>query len=92
MRAIKINKDRNVEEIDIPVEEWRTPDISWSAVPFDQTHDIYYNDEGGFEAGAAYADIGPIRRVILPAYILGSDGERDAPATLPIDLAESVVI
>lgn len=86
MKAYRINKDLTVDEIDVPVESWKTRDIVWAMLGFDEINDIWYNDEGLFDPGVITASIGRHPRVPLPAYILGSDGEDYAEPTIPVDL------
>ena len=86
MKAYRINQNLTVDEIDMPVENWRTSDINWAILGFDDINDIYYDDEGLFLPGVITASIGPHPRVPLPAYVVGSDGEDIAPPTIPIDL------
>ncbi|MFZ3481763.1 hypothetical protein [Sphingomonas sp. 3-13AW] len=86
MKAYRINRDLTVDEIDAPIESWKTPDIVWAMLGFDTVNDIWYDDEALFDPGAITASIGRHPRVPLPAYIVGSDGEDFAPPTIPIDL------
>ncbi|MCD2323040.1 hypothetical protein LQ953_03305 [Sphingomonas sp. IC-56] len=47
----------------------------WSCLDYDDGHDVWCNDWGLVEPDLVLAWVGRARRVPLPAYIRGADGE-----------------
>jgi hypothetical protein len=89
MRAIRINPDRTVEEIDEDAFDWMGDEVEWDCVTLPDGHDIWVRDDGLFEAECVAMVAG--RALPLPAFIAGSDGERTTAATMTVDEARALL-
>lgn len=84
MRTIVINIDRRVEEHDLNLDEV-LDGRKIVMLPFDASHDIVHEEDAMFSPGLVIASVGKHARVPLPAYIVGTNGEDEAPATVTIE-------
>ncbi len=84
MRVLKIEKDLTAVEIDLDEEDLMDDERIWDTTDLDSSHDIWFDDEGMSDPGVVYATIGD-KRVPLPAYIIGNEGEKSVDATIGLD-------
>lgn len=85
MIAYRIDTDFSISRVDEADAEMNARGWDWSCVDYDDTHDIWSNDWGLVEPDPTLAWIGRARRVTLPAYIRGADGEDSCEPTIAID-------
>lgn len=85
MRALRINKDRTVDEVQRTNSEWVGAEESWEIVPLDGTHDIYVDDSALLGMDAVVVGIGGKDNIPLPAYVTGVEGESTVAATMTVD-------
>lgn len=84
VRAIKIDLDGAASVVRIAPRncfDGRPIDM----VSFDDANDIVVDDEGLFNPLLVTATIGNLRRLPLPAYVVGADGEETVDTTLEVD-------
>lgn len=83
VRAIKIDLDGEVSIVHIsPRGLFDGNPIDM--VTFDDANDIVVDDEGLFNPFLVSATIGSLRRLPLPAYVVGADGEDTVDTTLDV--------
>lgn len=85
MAAYLINKDFSISRIEGTTMEVLHKHWSWDYAAYDNDNDVWFNDEGLFDAGAILAWIGPNRRIPLPAYLMGTYGEASGDPKIDID-------
>jgi len=90
MIAYRIDKDLTISKVEGSLREILTKDIVWACLPYDKDNDIWYDDFGLLRKGVVLARIGYHRRVPLPVYILGADGERCCDPLVSIEDVEFV--
>jgi hypothetical protein len=84
VRAIKIDVDGEASIVQI------SPRNCFDGSPidmvtFDDANDIVVDDEGLFQLFLVTATIGNLRRLPLPAYIVGADGEEAVDTKLDVE-------
>lgn len=84
MRALRVNRDMTIDEIDTDPEEWMA-DHDWDAERIDPMHDAWVLDDALFAPGLVVATIGDKPNMPLPAYITGHSGESMAAATITVE-------
>lgn len=65
-------------------------DTAWDCVKLDAAHDLWVDDEALLKRWPVFATIGT-KRVPLPVYLLGADGERSTSATFSPREVENLV-
>lgn len=90
MKALRIDQT-GVTEVEGEEGDILSPQTVWGAHPLGDAHDVWYDDEGLFAPELIVADIGPLQRVPLPAYVFGVDGERSTDPAMSADELSSMV-
>lgn len=85
MIAYRIDTDFRISRVADADAAMKAHGWDWSCLDYDDTHDVWSNDWGLVEPDPTLAWIGRARRVTLPAYILGADGEDSCMPTIAID-------
>ncbi|MBB3349276.1 hypothetical protein [Sphingomonas sp. BK069] len=85
MVAYRIDKDLTISRVDDHRAEMKACGWAWDCLDYDDTNDVWCNDWGLTEPDLVFAWIGRARRVPLPAYILGVDGEDSCDPHLAIE-------
>lgn len=80
-----------VTEIEIPDDFIEKSGLCWDCFPLDSAHDVWVDDEGLFAPKPELARIGSNGVVPLPAYVLGSVGDRTVSASMSIEDVEARV-
>lgn len=75
MYAYRIDEHFGITRADDAAAEMKARAWDWDCLDYDDRNDVWCNDWGLIEAEPVLAWIGRARRVPLPAYILGADGE-----------------
>lgn len=75
MYAYRIDEGFGITRVDDAAAEMKARAWDWDRLDYDGCDDVWCNDWGLIEAEPVLAWIGQARRVPLPAYILGGDGE-----------------
>jgi hypothetical protein len=75
MVAYRIDADFNISWVEDEIAEMDARGWDWDCLDYSDHDDVWCNDRGLFEADPVLAWIGPARRIPLPAYIRGADGE-----------------
>lgn len=75
MVAYRIDEDFKITRVEDVAAEMKARAWDWDRQGYDDRNDVWCNDWGLIEAGPVLAWIGQARRVPLPAYIRGADGE-----------------
>lgn len=89
MRTLKIDVD-GITELDLEEDEIHTPDTTWDCVELDDGHDIWVDDFGLFRSPGRVAALGD-RRIPMPGYVLGAQGENSVAATIDIERVRELV-
>ncbi len=84
MIAYRIDADFSISRVDDAEAEMKARGWDWSCLDYDDTHDVWSNDWGLVEVDYTLAWIGRARRITLPAYIRGADGEDSCEPTIAI--------
>ena len=82
LRTIKIDMDGQASVIHIAPKDWFGGEFDM--VTFDDANDIVVDDWGLFNDVLVTATIGNLRRLPLPAYVVGADGEDTVATTLDV--------
>jgi len=90
MRILRIDVDMTVTEIDVEKDDWMTKDIDWDVVRIDEEHDAWVDDAGLLRADGRYGIVAG-RRIPLPAYVAGVDGERTVGATIEVNALRAMI-
>lgn len=90
MKGFRIGVD-GVDQIDIDPDALMSDDITWDCVSLGDDHELWADDQGLSKAVLRVADIGPLRNIPLPAYVLGASGENSADASFDIEQMRSMV-
>ena len=90
MRVLRIESDRTVTEHELDIDDWMTKDISWDTVDIGGGHDAWVDDEGMFSPTTTFCTVAG-RRVTLPAYVAGADGERTVDARISVEELEALI-
>lgn len=92
MKAFKVDMG-GVEEIDMPEDfiTAETADWDWDCVRLDNGHDAWVRDDALFQPSLSTATFGARPNVPLPAYVMGTDGERTVAATMTLDEVGALV-
>ncbi len=85
MIAYRIDADLSITRVEDADAEMNARDWDWSCLDYDDANDVWSNDWGLTESGLTLAWIGRARRVPLPAYVRGADGEDSCDPHLAID-------
>jgi len=83
VRAIKIDLDGEASVVHVSLDAW-FDGSPIDMVTFDDENDIVVDDFGLFNAVLVTATIGNLRRLPLPAYVVGADGEDTVDTTLDV--------
>jgi len=90
MKAFKIDVD-GVTEIDVPDDFLDSTAQLWDKFDLDARHDVWVDDEGLLSDVVELARVGPNPNTPLPAYVLGSNGERVCGADLSLEHVQALV-
>lgn len=85
MIAYRIDTDFSISRVDDADAEMIARGWDWSCLDYDDTHDVWSDDWGLAKSDCTLAWIGRARRVTLPAYIRGADGEDSCEPTIAIE-------
>jgi hypothetical protein len=85
MYAYRIDEDFSITRVDDAAAEMKARAWDWDRLDYDDRNDVWCNDWGLIEAEPVLAWIGQARRVPLPAYILGGDGEDSCAPYIAMD-------
>lgn len=83
MKAFKIDVD-GVTELNGERREILDPEMTWDYASISDTHDVVVED-GSLFTSTAFATIGPLKHIPLPAFIFGLHKGETVDATLDID-------
>ena len=84
MFAYRIDTDFSISRVEDVDAEMKARGWDWSCLDYDDAHDVWSNDWGLVEVDYTLAWISRARRVTLPAYIRGADGEDSCDPTIAI--------
>lgn len=90
MRVLLVERDLTITELETDPAEWRGDD-DWDAAKVDNAHYAWVKDDALFVPGVVVADIGEAKRMPLPAYVTGFEGERTIDARLSVDELRSIL-
>lgn len=85
MVAYRIDEDFSITRVEESAAEMEARPWDWDCLDYDDRNDVWCNDRGLIEAEPVLAWIGQARRVPLPAYILGADGEASCDPHIAIE-------
>lgn len=90
MRALRINRDLTIDEIETPMEDWFGEGIMFDATDIDDKHDVYFDDEGMLKADTVVVRVAGTR-VPLPAFVVGYKGEDTVAAVMSVEELRAMV-